>query len=237
MKFGTFILLFSATVCLAQNPDQPCPPSGGDAEPTDTQIQQTALDLLKAMHPLTELKKGEVIGKFLDTYYFNVMEENYPGKQTVPVKGPGGKIIAKVTPGFWEHLSVEGTGILRNGKVLNWSEKLNCFVYVEAPMANGTCKLEAFRTVASDPKVIPPGTIIKIDETVGLKLPDGTVHDGIWRVEDSGGDVRNGHLDLYVGNSEANGDVLRNAGIHLKPLTVRYMGTEKDSCATRKQPF
>jgi 3D (Asp-Asp-Asp) domain-containing protein len=195
----------------------------------EDEIQRLAKELMKTVRPVSEWKKGEPIGKFLDTYYFNVIEADYPGPQTVAVKDAKGKVIAWVTAGFWEHFSVEGTGRLRDGRELNTSE--GGFIVVDAPMGEGNCPLQPWRTMAVDSRVIPLGTIVKIDETVGLKLPDGTIHDGYWQAEDTGGEVRNAHVDLYIGDGEKGGATLDAAGIHLKALTVRYVETPPATCA------
>ena len=98
-------------------------------------------------------------------------------------------------------------------------------------MGEGTCRLKKWRTMAVDSRVIPLGTIVKIDETVGLKLPDGIVADGYWQAEDTGGEVRNAHVDLYVGDGDKGGLILDAAGIHLKALTVRFVETPPSTCA------
>lgn len=193
------------------------------------EIQQEALELMKTVRPRDQWKAGEPIGQFLDTYYFNVIEADYAGPQIIPIKDGSGKLLAKVRRGFWEHYSVEGSGRLLDGREINTSE--HGAVVVDAPMGEGACVLEPWHVMAVDPRVIPLGTVVRIDETVGLALPDGTVSDGLWRAEDTGGEVRNAHVDLYVGDGEKNGMVLENAGIHLKPLTVRYVETPPSTCA------
>src|SRR4051812_22302704 len=40
------------------------------------------------------------------------------------------------------------------------------------------CRVVAMRTAAIDARLIPKHTILFIKETVGLPMPDGTVHDG-----------------------------------------------------------
>jgi hypothetical protein len=203
---------------------------GGEGLPQfEDEIQREARELMKTVRPRGEWKKGEPIGRFLDTYYFNVVESDYSGPQTVTVKDGKGKVLAKVRQGFWEHFNVEGTGRILDGRELNTSE--HGTIVVDAPMGEGTCRLEAWRVMAVDPRVIPLGTFVRIDETVGLKLADGTVLDGYWRAEDTGGEVRNAHVDLYVGDGEKGGLVLENAGIHLKGLTVRYVDTPPTTCA------
>jgi hypothetical protein len=205
------------------------PNGGSEGRRMEDEIQRVAKELMKTVRPASEWRKGEPIGLFLDTYYFNVVEADYPGAQTVPVKDGKGQIIAWVTPGFWEHFSVEGTGRLLDGRELNTSE--SGIIVVDAPMGEGTCPLRRWRTMAVDSRVIPLGTIVKIDETVGLKLPDGTFHDGYWQAEDTGGEVRNAHVDLYLGDGDKGGAVLDGAGIHLKALTVRYVETPPSTCA------
>jgi 3D (Asp-Asp-Asp) domain-containing protein len=205
------------------------PKGGSESAALDDYIQRMAKELMKTVRPASEWKKGEPIGRFIDTYYFNVVEADYPGQQTVPVKDGKGNVLAWVTPGFSEHFSVEGTGRLLDGRELNTSEA--GVIVVAAPMGEGTCRLKDWRTMAVDSKVIPLGTIVKIDETVGLKLPDGTVLDGYWQAEDTGGEVRNAHVDLYVGDGEGGGAVLDAAEIHLKPLTIRYVETPPATCA------
>jgi len=208
-----------------------CALGGSEGRFEEDEIQRMAKELMRTVRPESEWRKGEPIGRFLDTYYFNVVEADYPGPQTVPVKDGRGKLIAWVTAGFWEHFRVEGTGRLLDGREINTSE--GGTIVVDAPMGEGTCRLKAWRTMAVDSRVIPLGTIVTIDETVGLKLPDGTVLDGTWQAEDTGGEVRNAHVDLYVGDGEKGGLVLEEAGIHLKGLTVRYVETPPSTCAKR----
>lgn len=62
------------------------------------------------------------------------------------------------------------------------------------------CRPVAMRTLATDPRVIPRRTRLFIRETVGLRLPDGTVHDGYWYASDTGGAIRGQRVDLYTGH-------------------------------------
>ena len=61
------------------------------------------------------------------------------------------------------------------------------------------CKVVAMRTVAVDRKLIPPRSVLFIKETVGLKMPDGTQHDGYWYASDVGGAIKGQRIDLYTG--------------------------------------
>ena len=47
--------------------------------------------------------------------------------------------------------------------------------------------------------LLPLGTVLFCPQLVGLRLPDGSLHDGLLLVEDTGGAVYGAHLDLFVG--------------------------------------
>jgi len=49
------------------------------------------------------------------------------------------------------------------------------------------CRVIAMRTVAVDSHFIPARSVLFIKETVGLKMPDGSTHDGYWYASDKGG--------------------------------------------------
>jgi 3D (Asp-Asp-Asp) domain-containing protein len=61
------------------------------------------------------------------------------------------------------------------------------------------CKVVAMRTVAIDSKLIPKRSVLFIKETVGLKMPDGSAHDGYWYASDVGGAIKGPRIDLYTG--------------------------------------
>jgi hypothetical protein len=74
--------------------------------------------------------------------------------------------------------------------------------------------LVPFRTLAadiglmqkSDPRwkgkggLVPPATRVYIKEYVGVRLPDGTTHDGWFVVNDTGGAIFGAHFDVFVGS-------------------------------------
>ncbi|MBJ7483797.1 3D domain-containing protein [Brevundimonas sp.] len=62
------------------------------------------------------------------------------------------------------------------------------------------CRPIAMRTVAVDPRVIPRRTRLFIRETVGMRMPDGTLHDGYWYATDTGGAIKGQRVDLYTGH-------------------------------------
>ena len=65
------------------------------------------------------------------------------------------------------------------------------------------CRPIPMRTVAVDPRVIPRRTKLFIRETVGLRLADGSIHDGYWYASDTGGAIKGAKVDLYTGHGRA----------------------------------
>ena len=61
------------------------------------------------------------------------------------------------------------------------------------------CRPVAMRTVAVDPRYIPRHTRLFIRETVGMRMPDGSIHDGYWYASDTGGAIKGHRVDLYTG--------------------------------------
>jgi 3D (Asp-Asp-Asp) domain-containing protein len=93
------------------------------------------------------------------------------------------------------------TGALPTGPVFN----LKATLYHAGAKGVGAldslgCKVVAMRTVAVDKNLIPKRSILFIKETVGMKLPDGSVHDGYWYASDTGGAIKGQRIDLYTGS-------------------------------------
>ena len=61
------------------------------------------------------------------------------------------------------------------------------------------CRPIAMRTVATDPRYIPRRTRLFIPETVGMRMADGSIHDGYWYASDTGGAIRGQKIDLFTG--------------------------------------
>lgn len=89
------------------------------------------------------------------------------------------------------------------------------------------CRPIPMRTVAVDPRVIPRRTKLFIRETVGLRLADGTVHDGYWYASDTGGAIKGAKIDLYTGHGRAS---MRPAmPLNMRTLTIADAG-DFDGC-------
>jgi 3D (Asp-Asp-Asp) domain-containing protein len=172
--------------------------------------------------------RGEKLGDFRFTMYYVAVEGDGPRKRggdamlasgapdnlsgrpdrRVVYHAKGCKPIAEVSRGFGRHLDVQGTGKLRDGRVLNTTGVCDCPIspcYKEikavwAMGANG--RLSPFRSVAVDRK-IKLGTLLYVAELDGVRMPGkapwgGYVHDGCVVADDRGGGIGTRELDLFV---------------------------------------
>lgn len=87
------------------------------------------------------------------------------------------------------------------------------------------CKVVAMRTVAVDKTVIPRRTVLFIKETVGVKMPDGKLHDGYWYASDVGGAIKGQRIDLYTGQGSASMKPVKN--LSLAKVSAVKVGTFK----------
>lgn len=119
--------------------------------------------------------------------------------------------ISEVTRDFARQLELQGTGKLRDGRVLNiWGacpcERKPCFKVTESKWGTaGTGRpLQPFRTVAVDRTVIKLGSLLYVPLLEGRTMPGrapwgGYVHDGCVVADDTGGGIKGNQLDLFVG--------------------------------------
>ena len=87
------------------------------------------------------------------------------------------------------------------------------------------CRVVAMRTAAVDKTLIPKGSILFIKETVGLRMPDGSKHDGYWYASDSGSAIKGKRIDLFTGYSAASMNPLQ--ALNLANLTAVKVGDFK----------
>ena len=84
------------------------------------------------------------------------------------------------------------------------------------------CRPVAMRTVAVDPRVIPRRTKLFIRETVGMRLADGSIHDGYWYASDTGGAIKGQKIDLYTGHGS--GSMAQARRLNMRTLTIADAG-------------
>jgi 3D (Asp-Asp-Asp) domain-containing protein len=178
----------------------------------------------------------KAIGKFNITFYYVIGEDEVAPKaiandnnhrqgskddeltainppQLVTLYSGTGKCdpIADVSREFASQLGIQGTGKLKDGRVLNiWGacncDRSPCFKVTENQWgtAGSGRPLQPFRTVAVDPKIIKLGSLLYIPLLEGRTMPGrapwgGYVHDGCVVADDTGGGMEGNKLDLFVG--------------------------------------
>jgi 3D (Asp-Asp-Asp) domain-containing protein len=85
------------------------------------------------------------------------------------------------------------------------------------------CTPVALRTAAVDRSVAPLGSLLFIKETVGVRMPDGSKHDGFWYASDTGGAIKGRRIDLYTGSGTASMSAIMK--LNLATLTVAKVGS------------
>ena len=134
--------------------------------------------------------------------------------------------ITDVTRDFATQLALQGTGKLKDGRVLNvWGhcrcDRTPCFKVTEEKWgtAGSGRALQPFRTVAVDPKVIKLGSLLYIPLLEGRTMPGrapwgGFVHDGCVVADDTGGGIDGNQLDLFVARKSYFLGISGSAGSH-----------------------
>lgn len=89
------------------------------------------------------------------------------------------------------------------------------------------CQVVPMRTLAIDPKLIAKRSIVFLPETVGLPVPGGGVHDGMWYASDTGGAIRGAIIDLFTGFGGYSMQPLMKKGLNLKTIAAHRIGEFK----------
>jgi 3D (Asp-Asp-Asp) domain-containing protein len=149
-----------------------------------------------------------------------------PPSQVTLYKSAGCEPIARVSREFASEIELQGTGKLRDGRVLNiWGScgcgHSPCFAVTGTQWgtAGSGNPLSPFRTVAVDPKVIKVGSLLYIPALEGRRMPGhepwgGFVHDGCVVADDTGGGIDGNQLDLFVGRKAYYLGLANQAGSH-----------------------
>jgi 3D (Asp-Asp-Asp) domain-containing protein len=175
------------------------------------------------------------IGDLKPTFYWVAMEQNDGSPRNFPLKDMDGNVLAMVSQRFYSAIRLEGTGKLLDGRVLNYKgrvptpgggEEIRYIVCPpSAPYGYGLdqWKLKPFRSVAVDPNVIPIGSKVYIPKARGLRLPDGSVHDGIFEAVDIGDAIQSKRIDMFTAYGDQS-SVFARAGIeNMKAVAVYLM--------------
>ena len=183
--------------------------------------------------PLSQLlKQGSTSGKqiaaggYFPTFYNVAFEGFYSttDKSESLYEEGTGKLISKISKNYRVDLDIQGTGELRDGRVINVAKRKNG-VWSYKVMPKGSFgegifehQLIPFRTIAIDMVQLCKeskmnfcdldvaevrrrmvGSLVYIPKLKGVKLPGGQTHDGYMCAQDIGGDIKGERLDLFVG--------------------------------------
>ena len=157
----------------------------------------------RAGYPLAEP------GGYKMSCYWLAWESEYASEPyDVDIYTRQGFRIGRFPRAYVFELKMEGSGILRDGRVINYDGTCSygvgtCFTELnprEHPLGKGGQQraLLPFKSVAVDPRFVPLGTTLFLPELRGMVLPDGTKHDGCVRADDTGGNIRRRELDFFV---------------------------------------
>jgi 3D (Asp-Asp-Asp) domain-containing protein len=160
--------------------------------------------------PRTPFKMSTTTGNYKLTFYWITRECDSRGSkcQTIKVYIPdtGQEIPVEVSKDFKRHLDREGTGILDDGRVINvyLTNSKSRYIDVSQTFPTGMgCRnnpLTPFISIAvsTDNKELKFGDRIYIPEAQGAPLPDGTKHDGLFSVDDTGTGIAPDQIDIFV---------------------------------------
>ncbi len=152
--------------------------------------------------------RGPWLGTFEFTYYW-VASERRGAAPSVQLYNRHCRRLAKVPSSFAKALAMEGTGRLRDGRVINRAGnckcgRQECYFVSRARWGTGVAyrPLSPFRSVAVDTKKVKIGTTLYIPELDGLTMPGrkpwgGFVHDGCVMADDRGGNINGAQLDFF----------------------------------------
>jgi len=131
-----------------------------------------------------------------------------PRRTYVELYTPEGYFFGRVAERFAWSLRLEGSGEMKDGRIINYTGKCpfgygTCFEQLdirEFPFGRGSGvrPLIPFKSVAIDPRLVPIGEPLYIPEFDGLVLPDGSIHDGCVRADDTGGGIKRRKMDFFV---------------------------------------
>jgi len=161
-------------------------------------------------------------------------------RRATPLFSRGGRAITYACPTFLADLSMEGTGLTWDDRLLNWDGREGaraCFVEVDRgsyPYGIGVqgFSLVPYRSLAVDRRYIPIGHTVEMVELAGMPLPDGTTHDGCFVAVDGGGAIIGHHIDLFVPSAA---EWQRLSQARWLPQTVRSVTVDAPRCRSAQR--
>lgn len=159
-----------------------------------------------------------------NTYYKIAAETDFGGSPSVTLSDNSGNPLASVTRAFYDDFCMEGSGRLRDGRVINFgtgssygggctarlldSSRYPWGAGTHIPGESFARPLRPWKSIAVDRHTIPLGSSVYIREFDGLYIPEvdgigGFTHDGCFVAEDTGGAITGNHIDIFGGTRRA----------------------------------
>jgi 3D (Asp-Asp-Asp) domain-containing protein len=131
-----------------------------------------------------------------------------PPNRWVELYTTEGYFFSRVPERYACSLKLEGSGLMRDGRIVNYTGSCKfgygtCFEQLDItdyPFGRGAGQrpLVPFKSVAVDPRLVRIGEPLYIPEFDGMVLPDGSIHDGCVRADDTGGGIKGRKMDFFV---------------------------------------
>jgi len=185
-----------------------------DASADDSKLAKEGLTISPREMPPSRVKEccgyplAEPHGFALRFYWLAFQDKYGYLDEQVDLYTPKGDFLGAFSHRFYRSLRMEGSGILSDGRVVNYAGRCRygagtCFEQLDAeryPAGRGAGRraLVPFQSVAVDPRLIPIGEPLYVPELDGLTLPNGEVHDGCVRADDTGGGIKKRKMDFFV---------------------------------------
>lgn len=186
-------------------------------------LLETALSSIRNLIPSnfilrsSKISDAPILGRFQLTYYWITSEESWTErtKKTKRNKWIYTKTcerLTKVNRFYARQLSLEGTGLLIDGRLINVSGPCKCAYSPCFFVVNNRHRwgvgvkyrpLSPFRSVAVDSSIVPIGAILYLSDLDGVRVPGrapwgGFTHDGCVVADDRGGNIVGKQLDLFM---------------------------------------
>jgi hypothetical protein len=188
----------------------------------------------------TEVPAGFTpLGEFEPGLYRIVNEASAEWARDPPVEPlltADGRLIARVAQAFRRQLDAEGTARLRDGRVVSLDQKVDgqfrYLVVANAPFGIGApgYKLLPYRTVSAKPKRLRLGAVLYLPALIGIRLPNGEIHDGFCFVHDTND---GSSLGIFVGFDKDGQGPLSHLAAG-RPLRVYEVDTETGAVLNRR---
>lgn len=164
------------------------------------------------------------VGELWNTFYILADEESFSGPKTTTLYDGDCQPITKVRRAFYNSLCIQGSGVLSDGRVVNFDRRCTrsclraercrrfpvaiCYRVLDPeryPFGMGKAPRPLVRdwSAAVDLEVIPLDRVLYIEELDGIVPPGKTTpHDGCLATVDTGGRIEDNHIDIFAGRRD-----------------------------------